>query len=270
MRKAEGYGGMGHWASDSGFLLGYGAFETVLVAGGRAVALEAHLERMRKGLSVLGLAFPQGLKEAVESLLRRRPLERGSLRIQVTARVERGLEVTGKPRVSVWLRPGDPYARARKVGVEAGVVRGVIRNELSPLCRVKALSFAENVLAFREARQKGWEEGILLNRRGELAEGSRSNLFWVRGGVIETPGEASGLLPGVTRERVVRLAREMGMEVREGSWEPSRIQEAEEIFLTSSLMGVLPVIRWEGRPVGKGVPGEVAARLGQELEGFRR
>lgn len=257
------------WASDSGFLLGYGVFETLAVVSGRPVALEAHLRRMARGLAVLGIEPPRDPECMIAEILRRRPLERGSLRLQVTARVKGGLEVDPRPRVSLWLRAGDPYARLRKAGVEAGMAQKVARNEFSPLCRIKSLSFAENVLAFREAREKGWEEGILLNRRGELVEGSRSNLFWLREGAIETPGEASGLLPGVTRERVARMAREMGIEVREGSWRPERLEGAEEIFLTSSLMRVLPVVRWEGKPVGKGVPGPVAAELGRRLEKWR-
>ncbi len=252
-------------ASDSGFLLGYGVFETVALVEGRLVDWEEHLERMRRGLSLLGITFPRGLEKAVEELVRRKPLKRGSLRVQVTARVRRGLEVESRPRVSIWIRGGDPYASRREKGVAAGVVRGVTRNELSPLCRVKGLSFAENVLAFREAQEKGWEEGILLNRRGEVAEGSRSNLFWVRGGRIETPGEESGLLPGVTRKRVMEVARAIGMEVREGRWGEEAPGEAEEIFLTSSLMGILPVVRWHGRPVGKGIPGPVAVEISRSL-----
>ncbi len=128
------------------------------------------------------------------------------------------------------------------------------RNEESPLIRHKVMSFFENRLARQKAQKKGFEEAIFLNRKGELAEGAFSNLFLVKEDLVLTPPLGSGILPGIIRGEIIRLGGEMGIPVREKILRPEDLKESREIFLTSSLMGVMPVREVEGWFQGEQFP----------------
>jgi len=118
-----------------------------------------------------------------------------------------------------------------------------------------------NVLAIREARARGAHEALLLDRDGFVTEGASSNVFAVRAGRLETPPLAAGLLEGVTRGIVLALSRQAGLAVRETSLLPRELQEAEEVFITSTVREILPVTRLGGRPVGAGRVGPVTTKL---------
>jgi branched-subunit amino acid aminotransferase/4-amino-4-deoxychorismate lyase len=135
------------------------------------------------------------------------------------------------------------------------------RNSLSPLSRVKATNYLDNLVAYSEAAALGAEEAILLNERGFIAEGSMSNIFLVAEGMLLTPSEESGILPGITREAVLELARELGVEAAEGEIPLADLLRADEAFLTSSVREVMPITSIDNKPVAKGSPGPVTRRL---------
>jgi branched-chain amino acid aminotransferase len=124
------------------------------------------------------------------------------------------------------------------------------------------------VLAAREAHARGALEGILLNVRGEVAEGHASNVFAVRRGVLHTPPLDAGILAGITRELVLRLARERGVEVHEAPLLPEELRSADEAFVTSSVREVMPIARIDGQPLGAGRPGPVTLALRQALREY--
>jgi branched-subunit amino acid aminotransferase/4-amino-4-deoxychorismate lyase len=142
------------------------------------------------------------------------------------------------------------------------VISRVRRNEHSPLTRAKTLSYLENILARKEARAAGGDESVLLNTAGNVASASAANLFLVFEDVLVTPDLSSGALPGTTRALILEeLAQAAGLGATERPVEPEDLDKASEIFLTSALLGVMPVTVVDGRPVGTGRPGPTAARL---------
>jgi branched-subunit amino acid aminotransferase/4-amino-4-deoxychorismate lyase len=145
-------------------------------------------------------------------------------------------------------------------------VADVRRNETSPLSRIKcAAGLLDGVLAREQAREAGFDEAILINTRGFVAETTVSNVFAVRGGSVVTPPIEAGALPGVTRAAVLDLARAAGVEAVEANLMLDELLTADEVFLTNSVMGAMPLTRLDGGPIGTGQPGELTRRVGALL-----
>lgn len=252
---------------DHGFLYGDGLFETMAVHRAKPVFLPEHLERLLAGAAYLRyqhLPTQDQLAAAVAEVIAANGVTEGVLRLVLA----RGAgprtwepEGYGPPTVIVTVTPGTPYREEDYRCGWRAVISSFRQDESSPLCRLKSLNFLHHVLARREARARGAEEGLHLNLRGELAEGSISNVFLVRREELVTPDVASGLLPGITRTLVLDLARKLGLSVQERPIRPQELQGAEEAFLTSSLMGIMPLVAVDGHQIGVGAPGPITARL---------
>jgi branched-chain amino acid aminotransferase len=135
----------------------------------------------------------------------------------------------------------------------------VSRRALDPAA--KTGNYMNNVLALHEANAAGADDAVMLNERGEVAEGSTSNVYAVRGGALATPPLDAGILKGTTRTRILALARADGIRVEERALLPDDLRRADEAFLSSSVRGILPVTRVDGRPLGSGAPGPVTRRV---------
>ena len=254
-------------ALDRGLLYGYGLFETMRSYGGRVFRLTEHYRRLCDGASRLAIAVPLSLDdvgEAVDAVLVRNDLADAYLRLTVTAGTPPNAAGPAGDAAAVLVArpltdyPPDLYRRGM-----AAVVSPVRRNETSPLTRVKSLNYLDSLLAREAARRRGADEAILLNTRGLVAEGSASNLFLVEGGRLLTPSIESGALPGITRQAALELASAAGLEAVESGVEMQALWDAPEVFLTNSVMEVMPLTMLDGRPVGSGKPGPVTERLGQ-------
>ena len=254
-------------ALDRGLLYGYGLFETMRSYGGRVFRLAEHYRRLCDGASRLAMAVPLSLDDvgkAVDAVLVRNDLADAYLRLTVTAGTPPNAAGPAGDAAAVLVArpltdyPPDLYRRGM-----AAVVSPVRRNETSPLCRIKTLNYLDNLLAREDARRRGADEAILLNTRGLVAEGSASNLFLVEGGRLLTPSVESGALPGITRQAALELASAAGLEAVESGVEMQALWDAPEVFLTNSVMEVMPLTMLDGRPVGSGEPGPVTERLGQ-------
>jgi branched-chain amino acid aminotransferase len=178
------------------------------------------------------------------------------------------LKATPTPSIVVIVKPQvDPPPEAYRDGV-AAVIVSVVRNHpetVNPM--IKSNNLMNSALAMQEAYRRGAFEGIMRNYRGELAECTTSNLFIVKDGAALTPPLAAGLLPGITREFLFDVGRDVGVEVREQVLRDEDLFAADEAFLTSTTREAVPITRVDGRMIGTGKPGPVTARL---LEGFRR
>jgi branched-chain amino acid aminotransferase len=178
------------------------------------------------------------------------------------------LKATPTPSIVVIVKPQvDPPPEAYRDGV-AVVIVSVVRNHpetVNPM--IKSNNLMNSALAMQEAYRRGAFEGIMRNYRGELAECTTSNLFIVKDGAALTPPLAAGLLPGITREFLFDVGRDVGIEVREQVLRDEDLFAADEAFLTSTTREAVPITRVDGRMIGTGKPGPVTARL---LEGFRR
>jgi len=250
-------------ALDRGLLYGYGLFETMRSYGARVFRLEEHYRRLCEGAAVLELPPAltlDDLRAAIDALLESNRLADAYLRLTVTA----GPAPDGggaSPSVLLVARPLSGYPPDLYQRGMAAVTSASRRNEVSPLSRVKSLNYLDNLLAREEARRKGADEAILLNTRGLVAEGSASNVFLVGSEGILTPGIDSGALPGITRATVIELAREAGIACAEGEVATEALVQAAEAFLTNSIMGIMPLTRLDGQPIGSGRPGPVTGAV---------
>jgi len=131
------------------------------------------------------------------------------------------------------------------------------------LSGLKTLNYLDNLLARAEARRAGADEAILLNTSGQLAEAAASNLFIVADGCVVTPPIEAGILPGITRACVLELCGTEGISIQEQPLELHQLRAAEEVFLTNSLMEIMPLTSFAGKAIGSGQPGEITKQLQQ-------
>jgi len=212
----------------AGVQLGLGVFETMLAVGGAIDGFDLHLERLCAGAGVLGYDVERvgELEEAVRQVLEANNLSDKSSKAKVRITTMDGVcMVTAEPA-------------PERSSVCNVVMSEFVRNERSALVGVKCSSYAENILALRAAQEEGADEAILLNSNGEVAEATAANVFVVQDEEIYTPRLESGCLPGVTRELVMRRCAAAGYDVIEDVVLFEDIVEADEVFLTNSLVGV--------------------------------
>lgn len=257
---------------DRGFLYGDSVYETVATVQGRLFALQEHLLRLERSADRIGLTLPARatIEAAITETLEAAANQESRVRITVT----RGGSGDGKldldpagahqPRLVVIVQPlSGPSAEQRQHGVAVEIV-SVTRNHPGALDpAVKSGNYLNNVLALGEARRRSptAHEAILLSSSGHVAEGATSNVFLVTKGELRTPALEVGILDGITRGKVLELARGAGIATHEGFILPDELRAANEVFLTSAARGVLPVTTVDRRTVADGQPGPITLRL---------
>ncbi len=251
--------------TDRGFLLGDGVFETLRSYSGRLPTLGEHLERLRAGAQVLGIAAPPGpqLERGAVELLEATGLADARIRITVTSgHGPPGLAPAGagKPTALITASP-----LQRWPSEASAVVCPWPHNEHSPLAGVKTTSRADTVLGISYARVHDADEAIFLNTAGNLCEATTANVFVIVDQRVETPPLSAGCLAGITRELVLKLCRDLGFECAEANLALSHFSEAGEMFLTSSTRGIQPLVRLDGGHVGDGEPGRLTLALAEAL-----
>jgi len=254
---------------DRGFLYGDGLFETLRAYNGRIFLASQHLDRLSESASRLAITIPNAnrLEQLLYDTLKRNDLRNAILRLTITRGegMEGSFDITPdlQPTLFISARPFDGHpAESYQKGMTATIVtiRQGFAQEMSAF---KSTSFLNRVLARQEAIRKGVSEAILLNAKGYLAEGSVSNLFWVRKGKLYTPSLSAGILAGVTRQIVLELAREAGISAREGCYRAEALLSADEAFLTNTGFELMPCTRVNERRLGAGRPGLFTKQLHQ-------
>jgi branched-chain amino acid aminotransferase len=257
--------------TDYGFLYGYGLFETMRAYNGEVFRLEDHLRRLSASAKILGLAVKTGeLKSAVAGTIRANRLASARVRLAISAgegEMNADPGTCQSPTVLILAQKYTPYPQSVYERGLRAVVSSIRRNTGSTLARLKSASYLESILARQEARRAGAEEAICLNDKGLLAEASMSNIFIVSEGLLRTPGRDSGLLAGITRGIVLELASKLGIPTREEDIRPEELFEAEEAFLTNSLIEVMPLTEVDRRKIGSGKRGAVTGGL---LKAYRK
>jgi branched-chain amino acid aminotransferase len=239
--------------ADRGVLLGDGLFETMAVHNAQVFDLDAHLERLASGLGLLGFAGAVDLAKVRSGIARYIAAEEAScavLRVTVTRGAgPRGLAPPDEPRPTI-LMTLSPMPAARKTPLSLHIATGTRRNEHSPLSRVKALPYLDNVLALSEARGQGADDALMVNTRGTIACASAANVFVIRDGRLETPPVGDGALPGTMRALVLSLAKQAGLAPVENSLQVKDLDEADHVFLTNSIGRVVEARDCNGLPLG--------------------
>jgi len=215
---------------------------------GYIIGLGEHLSRIKSSSSFLKMDFPYGqskLKKIIRKVVRINGYSDAVVRLVISIDRRGHTSVLAEATRHKPLKP-DKYKR----GFRAAVSR-FPQDQSSPLSRIKSTNRILYQLSLEEARRCGYDEAIILNNRGYITECTRSNIFFVRGKTIYTPSVACGCLKGVTRDKVRELAKKLGYKVYEGSFVVGDIIDSDEAFLTSSLIGVMPLVSIGRRIIGR-------------------
>ncbi len=257
---------------DHGLLYGDGIFEGIRAYNGRIFECEAHLRRFYDSAKAIRLTLPfsseqldQAMNDALEANGRLRPDVDSYIRMVAT----RGVGLLGisplrawKPQVYIIAHTIKMYPREMYDNGMPVIVSSVTRNHNNAMPpRIKSLNYLNNILAKLEAHDAGVPEAIMLNHLGNVAEATGDNVFIVRNGQVQTPPTSAGILEGVTRATIIRLARERGYEVIEKDLLRADLYVADEVFLTGTGAEVVPVTSIDKRPVGDGKVGATTREL---------
>lgn len=254
---------------DRGFLYGDSVYEVIRTYGGRPFELGRHLERLEGSAARIALPLPWS-RERFAAELSRTLAADGNAESQVRLIVTRGAGELGldpalaaRPLVLLISTPlHPPPPEAYRDGVKAQLV-GVRRGEVDP--RAKTGNYLANLLALKAAREHGAYEALMVDGRGHVTEGTQSNVFVVKDGVLRTPPVEAGILEGVTRAMVLEVARAQGIPCEETPLLPDDLLAADEAMVTGSVRELVPVVRLgvdgDERPVGDGRVGPVVKRL---------
>jgi 4-amino-4-deoxychorismate lyase len=248
-------------ADDEGFLRGRAVFETLRVYGCRAFRLEQHLERLRRSAELLGLPEPD--RPGLERLGRDAIAEAGASDAILRYLWTPGRDGLGRPTglaLVSSLPPGLEELRAR--GLRLAVARWAPGHRLAGS---KSTSYAENLAAHDEAVRAGSDDALLVDSTDTVLEAPTANVWWREGTRLVTPALEQPILAGVTRATLWELAPGLGYEPEEGVYALNRLELADEVFLSSSVREVMPVVAIDERPVADGRPGDAASALQQAL-----
>jgi 4-amino-4-deoxychorismate lyase len=257
------------WASRAAGSSGRAAFETLRVYGGRPFGLEEHLDRLAGSAERIGL--PPVTRSELEELAQL-VVEAGGepdcvLRFYWTGGREGADQATALAMVSP-LPGGYEEIRARGIhliALQLGIAAALRATSPWLLGGVKSTSYAVNMAAEAEAKQRGADDAVFLSSEGYVLEGPVTNVWWRRDATLFTPSLELGILAGVTRSQILRSADELGYSVEEGWFGLDAVANAEEAFTSSSVRELMPVVRLDGRSVGGGRPGPAARSLQQAL-----
>ena len=249
---------------DRGFTLADGLFETMRARGGTVFRLDAHLDRLFGSARVLGIPIAPGLRDHIAAASRTAftyGYEHASVRLTVT----RGPAPPGlappphpAPTIALAIAPLTLVSEPRSIVAAMATAR---RNEHALTSGMKTLSYTEAVLALSIAKAAGADDAIFLDTAGHISEATASNFFAVIDGTLVTPPRSCGVLPGITRAAVLEIAPALGIDTVEREIAEPELAMASELFLTSSIREIAPLVRIATTAIGTGRPGNVTQRI---------
>ncbi len=261
---------------DRGFLFADGVYEVIPAYGGKLFRLNEHLDRLDASLAAIGLPNPLALPDwtaLFNSLIE----QNGGGNIYIYLQVTRG--AAAKRDHAFPAPPVAPtiFAMTGQIATPAAdmpdTTPGVAAITLDDIrwsrCDIKSIALLANVMLRQQAVSEGASEAILI-RDGFATEGSASNFFIVKQGVIVTPPKSHLILPGITRDLLVELARKHAMPIEEREVMEAELKSADEVWLSSSTREVVPVTRLNGHTVGNGKPGPVWQHMARYYVDFKR
>jgi D-alanine transaminase len=249
---------------DRGFQFADGVYEVIVAPGGRPFRLAQHLERLRRSTDAIGLEIDYA-------------------RLDLPGIIARGIELAGFPDTMIYIQltrgvmsrdhlyqpglvptivatfkvkpPQDP--ERRRVGLSLETVHDFRWEK----CHIKSVALLANVMVKNAARSRGFFDGLMVSAEGWVRETTSANIFMVAGGRLKTPPANERILHGVTRGYILECAHDIDLPCDECEFTVPELVAADEAFLSSTTMDIMPVTRLDGRPIGKGTPGPVSARL---------
>ena len=257
---------------DRGFIFGDGVYELVPVYSRVPFRLEEHLERLERSLTETRIRNPysrEEWREIIGQLVAKQPYEDQGVYFQVTrgvAKRDHAFPQDATPTVFIM---ANPLVNPPREVIERGADAVSAQDNRWQRCNIKSISLIGNVLLRQLSAEAGAVETILF-RDGCLTEASASNVFVVRGGVIQGPPKSNLILPGITYDVVLELAHSAQLPVEIRSLTEAETRAADEIWVTSSSKEVLAIVRLDGKPVGDGRPGPLFRRMHALYQDFKR
>ena len=236
----------------SAMLYGRGVFTTLAIYNSQPFLWSKHWHRLTAHAKKLDVDYTgcteKNVGDALRKLIAVNQVKEGRARVIMLARSGRDFWKTKTPggkRTDLLIMTGDSQ-KVSQNGLSLAVSPYRV-NTVSPLSGVKSLNYLDHVLSWEEAQSRDFDEAVVLNERGEIVSATTANLFWAKDGTIHTPTLSTGALAGVTRECVIEIASKQFVPLLEGNYEMADLTDADEIFLTSSSIGVAPVTTFDFR-----------------------
>jgi branched-subunit amino acid aminotransferase/4-amino-4-deoxychorismate lyase len=236
----------------SAMLYGRGVFTTLAIYNSQPFLWSRHWQRLAAHAKKLDIdhtgCTEKSVGEALHKLIAVNQVREGRARVIMLARSGRDIWKTRTPgakKTDLLIMTGESQKLA-PTGMSLAV-SPYRANTFSPLTGIKSLNYLAHVLAWEEAQSRDFDEAVVLNERGEIVSATTANLFWAKNGTVHTPTLSSGALAGITRECVIELANKSFIPLLEGIYEMQDLTDADEIFLTSSSLGVAPVTTFDFR-----------------------
>jgi len=253
---------------DHGVLYGDGVFEGIRAYNGRVFKLPEHIDRLWESAHTLMLNIPmskQAMERAIIRTLRINRLKNAYIRVVVTRGVgDLGLDPRKCPKANVFiitdkiqLYPKSLYQKGLEI-ITVATTRNV-PEAVNP--QIKSLNYLNNILAKIEAINSGYEEALLLSASGYVCECTGENIFIVKNRVLITPPTYLGILKGITRDTVMEIGRDLGLDVREEVFTRHDVYNADEVFLTGTAAEIIPIVKVDNRRIGAGKPGPLTGEL---------
>ncbi len=257
---------------DHGLLYGDGIFEGIRAYNGSVFRLVDHINRLYDSAKSIRLKIPMTKHEMTEAVLetmRKNQLRDAYVRLVVTRGAgDLGVDpaLCKTPTVFIIAEPMASVLGPTEPKVVSAMLSSYRRDAVDATSHeIKSLNYMNSILAKIEASSAGVDDAILLDHRGFVSEGTVTNIFLVKGGSVATPSTAAGILHGITRDRLIRLCADLGIEVQERDVTPFELTTADEVFLVGTKSEILAVGSISGAKVGRGGVGPVTRRLCQEF-----
>jgi D-alanine transaminase len=257
---------------DRGFIFGDGVYELVPVYSRVPFRLEEHLARLERSLGETRIRNPYSRAQwraHIYRLIDAQPCDDQGVYFQVTrgvAKRDHAFPAGAEPTVFMM---ANPLVNPPAAQVEQGSTAVSARDNRWLRCDIKSISLIGNVLLRQLSAEEGAAETILF-RDGRLTEASASNVFIVRGGVVQSPAKSNLILPGITYDVVVELAQANGMALEFREIAEAEVRAADEVWVTSSSKEVLAIVALDGKRIGDGRPGPVFRRMYQLYQEFKQ
>ena len=239
---------------------GLGIFEIMRVYSSVIPFFEEHLQKARNAAEKIGMKINPTQEEITEAVYRTidaEGMQKGTMKILFPGE---GDSFEANKFAVICARKLSFDEKSYEKGIRA-LTLDRKKSSVSRLAGVKTCNHLENLLAYREAKEKGFDEAILLNEKGNICECTSSNLFFIKGKIIYTPSLKQGIFAEVTRDKVIKVALRERFKIYEGKIRTSRIKDVDEVFMTSSLAEVISIVEIGTMKIGKGIPGAKTQRL---------
>ncbi|MFL5244292.1 MAG: aminotransferase class IV [Gemmataceae bacterium] len=254
-------------ALDRGFLFGDAIYEVLRVYRGKPWLEEGHFKRLARSLREVRLEGIdlERLRRRMRETLKTSGFQEATIYIQITrgsAPRSHLFPANATPLEFLFVQPFQDYREARQTGARAITYP----DQRWGRCDIKSTNLLANVLAAQAAHEAGFKEALLYLPDGKLTEGTHTSLFGVKHGCLRTAPEGPDILPGITRDFILQLAKEIEVPVVEENLRLQELDDVSELLLSGTTSEVLPIVQVDGKVIGKGAPGEVTRRLQKAYE----